>query len=809
MRKNIPSPPPLKVLDLTHHVAGPYCTKLFAGFGADVIKVERPVTGDGMRSVGPFVHSREHREMSIPFLWLNTGKRSLTLDLKNEEGRRILLRLVEWADVVVENFSPGVMTRLKLGYQTLIKVNPAVIMTSISNFGQTGPYRDYKADEIVAYALSGLMRLTGDPARPPLRAGPMIAQYTAGMLAYIATLIALYQRELTGVGQHIDVSIQEAALDNIEVSVMEYLRLGKVANRTADEHALVPWQLFPCRDGHVAIIGGPIRHWLTGACLFNEPRLLEEPYRHAAGRIAHRDEVKALIQPWLERNAKKDIYHLGQRSRLAFGYLATLDEVYASPQLRARHFWAETVHPVAGSQQYCGPPFRPSDTPWRHGRAPLLGEHNNEILGEELGYSADQVSRHLPKGRRRVTDEAAGLPLAGLLILDLTHDWAGPHASRILADFGADVIKIEYARRMDGMRGARKEGQAYNHHPRWLEINRNKRSVTLDLKTDLGRDRFIELVRLADVVVASSRPDVLPRLGLGYEKLREIKPDIVYVCMSAFGDGGPESSYAGYGGCLEPLSGIQSLTGYGDGTPPMRIREVDVVNGVLGACAIMTALVHRQHTGRGQSVDLSQLEAAISGLVGEQFLAYTATGTLPQPMGNRHPWRAPQGCYRCAGEDRWVVLSVGTDAEWQGLCRALGRQELLDDPRFTTGRDRLRHSDALDLLIEEWTISRIPQAAMLSLQEAGVPAGAVQNVEDLRRDPQLAARRFFQTATDNDAGMFPGMPFRLSKVEAQVRCRGPHLGEHNVQVLSDLLGHPREEIPLLSLEELGTAYDIE
>jgi crotonobetainyl-CoA:carnitine CoA-transferase CaiB-like acyl-CoA transferase len=392
------APPPLKVLDLTHYVAGPYCTKLLAGFGAEVTKVERPVTGDGMRSVGPFVDDEEHPEKSIPFLWLNTGKKGITLNLKAEAGREVLLRLVAEADIIIENFSPSVMPRLKLGYETLRQANPAVIMASISNFGQTGPYRDFKADEIVAYAVSGLMQQTGDPARPPLRAGPSIAQYSAGMLAYIATLMAVYQREHSGLGQHIDVSIQEAALDNIEISLMECLRLGKVANRTADEHALVPWQIFPCRDGYAAVIGGPIRHWLEGARLFEEPRLLEERYRHAADRIAHRDEVKALVQPWLTRHAKQEIYHLGQASRLAFGYLASLVEVYASPQLQQRHFWAEANHPVAGSQQYCGPPFRPSETPWRHGRAPLLGEHNQEVLRERLGYSVDVVEGFRKEG---------------------------------------------------------------------------------------------------------------------------------------------------------------------------------------------------------------------------------------------------------------------------------------------------------------------------------------------------------------------------------------------------------------------------
>lgn len=384
----------LRVLDLTHYIAGPYCTKLMAGFGAEVIKIERPHTGDKMRSVGPFFQDKSDLETSIPFLWLNTGKESITLNLKSETGREIFKKLVHKADVVVENFSPRVMPGLGLSYEALRHINPHLVMTSISNFGQTGPYRDYQAEEIVEYALSGLMYLTGDPEKPPLCAGPALTQYTAGMEAYIATLMALYQRGISGRGQYVDVSIQECALDNIEVSLAEYLHLGKVAKRTGDQHPLVPWQLYLCQDGYVAVIGGPVRHWLKGVDIFEEPRLFDEKYQHMAGRIDHRCEVEALIQPWLSRHRKKDIYHAGQARRLAFGFLATLAEVFESSQHRAREYFVAIDHPVVGTHQYCGAPFRPSETPWQSARAPLLGEHNEEIYGDLLGYSPTDI-QHL------------------------------------------------------------------------------------------------------------------------------------------------------------------------------------------------------------------------------------------------------------------------------------------------------------------------------------------------------------------------------------------------------------------------------
>lgn len=383
----------LTVLDLTHYLAGPYSTKLMAGFGANVIKIEKPITGDRMRRTGPFFRDKEGPERSIPFLWLNTGKRSVTLNLKTESGRVMFKKLVRLADVVVENFSPRIMPSWGLGYNALCDINPRVVMTSISNFGQTGPYKDYVAEEIVEYALSGLMYLTGDPEKPPLCCGPAMAQYTSGMQAYIATLMAIFQRAATGKGQFIDVSIHECALDNAEVCLVEYLHLGKIAKRTGDEHTLVPWKLYPCQDGFAAVIGGPIRKWFHGAELFEEPRLLDQKYRHIGDRMSRRDEVNALIQPWLERNEKKEIYRVGQERGLAFGYLAGAYDILNSPQHEARSYFVEIDHPAVGKHKYCGAPFRPSETPWHSARAPLLGEHNQEIYGELLGYSHTEIRR--------------------------------------------------------------------------------------------------------------------------------------------------------------------------------------------------------------------------------------------------------------------------------------------------------------------------------------------------------------------------------------------------------------------------------
>jgi crotonobetainyl-CoA:carnitine CoA-transferase CaiB-like acyl-CoA transferase len=401
------------------------------------------------------------------------------------------------------------------------------------------------------------------------------------------------------------------------------------------------------------------------------------------------------------------------------------------------------------------------------------------------------------------------LPLEEIRILDLTHDWSGPHATRILADFGADVIKVEYVRRIDGMRGGRLEDRAYDRHPRWLQINRNKRSVTLDLKKPRNRDMFLDLVRLADALVENSRPGVMEGLGLGYAELSGLKSDLIYLSMPAFGATGPEAGYAGYGAAIEGLSGLQSLTAYEPNGRPKRVKEMDVTNGVVGACALMTAIVHRQRTGRGQHIDLSQLEAASHTLMGEHFLEFTMNGRQSLPVGNRSLQHAPQGCYPCLGQDRWIALTVQSDSQWQALCAVIVRPDLAESPELAEVLGRVRRHAELDDVIAAWTRTRASHQVMGDLQAAGIPAGTVLTVADLASDPHLLARNWLLTGGHGDSPMFPGAPFRINGVNAGLRSAGPRLGEHNREILCGTLGYAEAAIPAVQERDIGTAFDPE
>ena len=382
----------VRVVDLTHHIAGPYCTRLLATLGADVIKIERPGKGDPSRDAGPFPGDVPDPEASALFLYLNCSKRSVTLDLKSDAGRRILLELVTSAEVLVENFSPRVMPSLGLDYEGLGALNPSLVMTSISNFGQTGPYRDWKALELNLYALGGLMNITGEPDREPLKEGAPLAQLGAGQNAFVATLAALWHSEETGEGQHVDVSIAEYATNILENAFMQYSYSGQEYTRVGNRgYGRAAWGIYPCRDGYVGIIAGPDQRWPAVADVMERPELGDDRFATRYGRLVHADEVDALMLPWLLEHDKVEIFKRGQEKGLGFSFVATMEDILDMEQLADRDYFVELDHPVAGRHRYPGGPVRPGDIPWDFRRAPMLGEHNQEVLGDLLGYSATDL----------------------------------------------------------------------------------------------------------------------------------------------------------------------------------------------------------------------------------------------------------------------------------------------------------------------------------------------------------------------------------------------------------------------------------
>jgi len=390
----------LKILDLTGHIAGPYCTRLLAGLGAEVIKIERPDRGDPARMMGPFPGDDPDPEKSGLFLYLNAAKKGVTLNLKSDTGKKILKELVSGINVLVENFEPRVMPSLGLDYETLKEINPGLVMTSISNFGQTGPYRDNKAQEINLVALGGLMYMTGDPVREPLKEPGATAQFTAGANASAATLAATYEQKQSGTGQHVDISIMESVISLLDITTLMWNRSQLTVKRKGNyaQYSNLPGGLagagiYPCKDGHIGI---NIRHAddlalvsaLTGEEELNDPEM-----GTASGKYVHRDRLNSLLLEAFQDRKKGELFRSAQELRLLWGEVRNIEEVRNSDHYQERGFWVEIDHPRAGRLTYSRLPLIMSETVTVTGRAPLLGEHNEEVYGDRLDYSTEELAK--------------------------------------------------------------------------------------------------------------------------------------------------------------------------------------------------------------------------------------------------------------------------------------------------------------------------------------------------------------------------------------------------------------------------------
>jgi crotonobetainyl-CoA:carnitine CoA-transferase CaiB-like acyl-CoA transferase len=384
----------VRVIELAQGVAGPYCGKLLADAGAEVIKIEPPETGDLSRKLGPFPGDIPNQEKSGLYLHLNTNKKSVTLDIGTASGRIILKRLLARADVLIESYPPGHLAGLGLGYDDLKDELPELIYCSITPFGQTGPYRDYQANSIAAMALSGLMYVSGDPDREPLGTGGYPADYFAALNAWVAVLAALAFREREGGGQYIDVSMLESLGSGDEYNTAMYSFMGAIRRRFYSRHLFsYPMDIYPCRNGHIVVIPGPPGFPTNMALLIEQPELETHmlftiPWMRA---IQWR-EFDALIQPWLNEHDWQDILTLAQELRMPFGPVLAPESLLANVHLAERGFFQEIEHPVAGKLTHGGPPFLMSETPLQTGPAPTLGQHNEEVLSEAMGYQRQDLT---------------------------------------------------------------------------------------------------------------------------------------------------------------------------------------------------------------------------------------------------------------------------------------------------------------------------------------------------------------------------------------------------------------------------------
>ena len=789
----------VRILDISGGIAGSFAAKLLADCGADVIKVEPPA-GDPARRAGPFHAAGPDPEASAPFLYTNTSKRGVTLDLDDSAGRDAFLRLAVGAQVVIAGEPEPALARRGIGRDALRAVNPDIVLVTASGFGSDGPYRDYAWTHLIACALGGWAHLCGDIAREPLQSGGNLADTLLGAYTAVATLIAIAGRERHGAGDHVDVSGYEAMVTAALLVTQRYEYNGTIGNRLA-EVGPAPSFIVPCGDGYIGANVLTDAQWRLMCAFFGQPELADDPRLvETVDRMQRgREVVEPLLVEAVRDRAPEEVFHDAQSWRIPFGLVPTVAEAFDLLPHREREFFAAFDHPVAGRVRMPGIPFLIDGARPPSGRPPLLGEHNDELL-------ADSATPVEPAAETSVVPGAR--PLAGMRIVDLSMFMSGPLATLCLADAGADVIKVESVQRIDGWRASASSGAAF-----WEEsmafnwVNRNKRGITLNLTDPRGVGLLKRLIADADAVVENYSPRVMGNFGLDYEALQAVNPSIVMLSMPGFGLTGAWRDYVAFANTTEQMAAIPQLTGYTDGQPIFTgTTGGDPLAGLLGAVGLLAALQRKRRTGEGCHIDLSQTEA-VTSYMGDVFTGYAINGEEPGLRGNSHPKMAPHGTYPCRDE-RWIAIACRDDADFRRLGAFMGRDDWADATApLATAAARLNATPELDAALASWTANQDPIDLMIRLQQAGVPAAAVTTGKDLLEDRHLQAREFFvrQERAVVGSKRYPGSPYRFTDAPPPGNDATPTLGQHNREVLTALLDLSDEEIAELEADDvIGT-----
>ena len=827
----------LRVLELGEFVSAPWCGKLLSGLGAEVIKVEPP-GGDKARRVGPFPGDIPHPEKSGLFLYLNTDKLSVTLDVTQPTGRRLFLELVREVDLVLDNHHPDDLRAWGLDYPHLQEVNPRVILTSITPFGWEGPWANYKGNDLVVFHTSGtgyetpFGYVTDPENEPPLKGAEYQTDMTAGWTAASATMMALRHQQQYGEGQLVDVSAQEAFANMLRRNIGFWTYAG------------VPWEGrlkrgprggLACKDGYVSVVVTSDAHWENMKRMMGNPEWAEsELFATSGGRWDHNtDALDPLMEEFFADYTKSELFEMCQRERVPLFPLNDAAEVLNSDQYEHRGFWEEVTHPLGGSYQYPGAPHLFSATPAKTQHpAPLLGQHNEEVFCNRLGYSTEdlrdlslagmvQVSGgngHRPakslvtlqKVSPQTGQAERPLPLEGVRVVDFGLIIGPPHATQWLAVMGAEVIKIESKRHPENPRSGKVMGgyaddiPGPNRSGGWNSLHYSKKTCSIDMTKEKGRELARRLIATGDIVVENFTTPTTQRFGLTYEELRQVKPDIILLSQSSMGRTGPLKDAVGWGPTNQAYAGLPVLTGYEGGVP--QAIGSSWPDFLMGSCLpfmMLAALHHRDRTGEGQSIDFSMSEA-VTSMIPQAMLDYQMNGRLREPQGNRDPLMVPHSVYWCAGEDQWVAIAVETQGEWEAFCQGVGHPEWQADERFADAYTRHRHERELDELITEWTRERSPGEVTTWLQAAGVGAGPVLDTLGVFHNPQLRHRGFFVAPDHPEVGPreVMGVPGLYSAIPEKRIQPAPLFDQHNDYVFKEVLGLSGIEVERLIEEEV-------
>ncbi len=728
----------LTVVEVSSGFAAGICGRLLALHGATVTRIE-----SGPDRVDPVTRA-----------WLDDGKATPVAGLSVTSPPEQVRAALNGAYVVLLDLSPAT-DRGAWDPAALSALDGSLVIASVTPFGETGPWRAYGVDAFTLDALSGLLAIRGDPGRPPPALPPYVMEMYGGLNTYDGLLAACIRRERDDRrrGEIVDVSLLASCCMAAELSAAMYAYPGNVGTRLATRPS-IGLGLVQCQDGYCQPYLWGIDNWYTFGALIGDDEFGPLGERFLAGDTTAVELAREKALAWISPRRKLDVFIAGQELRLPFGYVATMDELVKEPQLLARG----TLRPFT------------------------LGE--SSVLMPPAPFEVQPAPAGLATPSWRTPDER---PLAGVTVVEFSTYWAGPLSCRVLADLGAEVIKVEAPNRPDPIRNQMPKGGVYFEDDKWERgwwngVNVGKKSLCLDIAQPDGHELVLSVLGEADLVVENFSRRALGNLKLGWSDLQAVNPRASMLSLSAFGRFGPFADYVAFGNSIEPASGVNELTGYPDAPPEnLGSHVADPLGGLASAGVALTILYDTLRNGAAaRQVELVQREVMMS-TVARAFAAYQATGEIPTRNGNEDAKAFPHDCYPCPGEDEWIAISCRTREEWQALCAVVGRTDLAEVNHIG---DR-QAAVAIEPALRRWCVSRDKITAFKQLQEAGVLAAPVLNARDLYENEQLAARGYFRTI--QTAAGFPQKAmtygFRFVRQPLVLNDRAPRFGEQSDEVL--------------------------
>jgi crotonobetainyl-CoA:carnitine CoA-transferase CaiB-like acyl-CoA transferase len=797
----------VRVLEAGQEVACPYAGRLLAGLGAEVTRLEAlPV--DPIRREGPLSMQRAGF-----FHWLNAGKHLLPVERSAlAEG---VLELSQAADIILLGCPPFGMDEADDLISAIEQRGDPAGVVQVSPFGATGPWRDYRATELLEFLAFARFSDMGVQGRPPVRYAPHAAEFFAGTHAAVAALAALRHAGATVRPAVADLSIAETILTSPD----RYFALYPFVGAPLPRPEVNPEVFAFTKDGRVHISAGLA--WERIARMIGRADLADDPkFSRLTARTRNAPEIYALLAAWAAEHTTAEVVQALNEHRVLGGPMYRPDEVLQDPHFRARRFFETFSVEDAKPVEAPGYPFkvdgeRPRLEPLTP--APLPMGEGSSGLTPAFASSTDR-SRNRNSTQSPVLS-AQSLPLTGVRVIDLGEVYAGPNACALLADLGADVIKIENVRRMPaivrgdlhplpapvvGYFGFDPGEQPWERFFFYHVVERNKRAITLDLKAPECREPFLKLVATSDIVISNYTPRGLESLGLGYDELRAAKPDIVFVHLAGFGTDGPYADNVAVASVAEAASGFWAMRGYGDSDPLRGNATVwsDVSSGATAAFAALAALRRRDLSGAGALIDQSQAEV-MSCFAAQGFLEWGWNGWAAHGLGDKDRFMAPHGCCATQGEDAWVAIAVPDDDTWPRLAEAIDRPDLAADAELAHLEGRKRREAELDDAISAWTDARTGEAAARYLQERGVPCVPLLHDDQVAGHPQVVVRGSVEDVDHSVVGRYPNTagPYHFRGLKRPRRRPPTLLGEHNREVLCGLLGGHEESFT--DLEQRG------